>query len=126
MTGTTQAYQRAITKAQQNGGALAAEPVEFMPNTYRVRSASDPGTYYVVNVTRALDFYCTCPAGKHDCPCWHCASVWLCLVAEGKLRRPGRAPAAVGRAAASAYFAALDDGKDTGAAFLAWRKAAGR
>jgi len=35
---------------------------------FRVQSATDPNTYYIVDT---VDHTCTCPAGQHGRQCWH-------------------------------------------------------
>lgn len=84
---TTEKQQRAIQRAQINGGAQAA--IELRRGTFRVIGRG--GDRYTVRATSST-FQCDCPAGMKNCPCWHAAAVWLRLLAENRLAAPAVTP----------------------------------
>ena len=88
MTAATRSqYQACIDRAQRMGGTTRV--TELGGGAYRVLGSR--ADLYTVRVDAAGNFACTCPAGRHDTPCWHCAAAWLLRVAQSAA---GIAPAA--------------------------------
>lgn len=87
MVGTYQAVQpgaddwrRALIRARARAYELefVREVITrgYFTNVWRVASASEPGSYRYVSLTRLSDGWaitCDCPAGQHDKPCVHAA-----------------------------------------------------
>jgi hypothetical protein len=93
-TGTRSQYQACIDRAQRQGGVTRV--TELGGGAYTVLGSR--GDRYTVRIDLEGNFSCTCPAGRHDTPCWHEAAAWLLRVAQSAAGiAPAAAPATVAR-----------------------------
>ena len=75
MTNEAELRRRAISKALAAGGAKTVTRVRL--GTYKVESASRPGTVHTVSVIGA-NWFCTCEAAAAGrAVCWHRAAVLI-------------------------------------------------
>lgn len=88
--GTKSQYQQCINRAQRQGGVTRV--TELGGAAYAVLGSR--GDRYTVRVDVEGNFSCTCPAGRHDTPCWHAAAAWLLRIAQ---QAAGITPAAAPR-----------------------------
>ena len=77
-TATKSQYQACIDRAQRMGGT--AHVTELGGGAYRVLGSR--GDAYTVRVDVEGEYSCTCPAGRHDRPCWHQASTWIKRISQ--------------------------------------------
>jgi len=77
-TATKSQYQACIDRAQRQGGVTRV--TELGCGAYHVLGSR--ADLYTVRVDAEGNFSCTCPAGRHDTPCWHAAACWLLRVAQ--------------------------------------------
>lgn len=82
-TATRVAYQRAIDRAKEDGGALGV--ADLGSGRYEVPSSSQPGLYHTVTVRSEDDWACTCKHGRYGRPCRHQGRVWHYRLARGGL-----------------------------------------
>jgi hypothetical protein len=75
------AWWRALSKAQR----LGTTPAEVWAGYYAVAS-SKGGEYFVLRANdQATRYYCNCPAGQQDVPCYHAAAT-AAMPAEAAIR----------------------------------------
>jgi uncharacterized Zn finger protein len=108
--GTKSQYQACIDRAQRQGGI--ARVTELGAGAYTVLGSR--GDVYRVRVHADGNYFCTCPAGTHEVPCWHAAAAWLLRVAQSA--------AGIAPATGTPYVVArtpLDDDRESDAAIRA-------
>jgi len=103
-TGTRSQYQACIDRAQRQGGV--SRVTELGGGAYRVLGSR--GDVYAVRVDPEGNYACTCPAGRHDTPCWHAAACWQKRISQSAF---GIAPTAAPESDADARVRRLAESR---------------
>jgi len=103
--GTKSQYQQCIDRAQRMGGTTRV--TELGDGSYRV--VGSRADLYTVRVDAEGNYACTCPAGRHDTPCWHSAAAWLLRAAQSAA---GIAPAEPRESDATLRARLLDESRE--------------